>query len=244
MTDHRPPLTEDDIPFLTVLDGGVEHVDHEEVEPEPEPAAVIKRRFGAKVKEIEGGTSDRTLSEIELATSWMETEASDRYLHADGIGWKRYEFGRWRDGEHDIYQDITGYIRGRVEATNAARTLNKHSTVRSIMAHAAEHRAVPADSFDANPLLVAYPDGTVLDVEKWTHRKATRDDRISKTLAASPADEPSSLWATFLHQALAHYREDKRDQIAAYVQEVLGVALTGDCRDETFSCLSMKVIQR
>ena len=176
MTEDKA-LCADDIPWFDALDEGEDHVE-EEVESE----AIIKRRFNAKVREIEGKTSDRedkTLSEIEVASDWMATEASERYLHADDVGWKRYEFGRWRDGEHDIYQDITEYIRGRVEATNAARTLNKHSVVRSVMAHVAEHRAVPADSFDANPLLVAYPDGTVLDVGAWTHRKATKEDKIS-----------------------------------------------------------------
>ena len=248
MSEHKP-LTEDDlifapadIPRLADLDDDEDHVEDVEVEPAPDPEpveseALIKRKFNAKLKEIEGGASnrdDKTLSEVELATDWMQTEPADRYLHSDGVGWRRYEFGRWRDGGHGIYQDITGYIRGRVEATSAARTLNKHSVVRSAMAHVEEHRAVAADSFDADAMLVAFPDGTVLDVNTWTLRKAKREDRISKTLAASPADEPSSAWATFLYESLSHYPEDRRDEIAAYLQEMLGVALTGDCRDETF----------
>ena len=102
------------------------------------------------------------------------------------------------------------------------------------MAHVAEHRAAPADSFDADGSVIAFPDGTVLDAATWTRRPATREDRITKTMAVAPSDEPSGLWATFLHEALSHYPEDRRDEIAAYIQEWIGVAMTGSCRDEVF----------
>ena len=59
----------------------------------------------------------------------------------------------------------------------------------------------------------------------------------AKTLAASPADEPSNLWSSFVFEALDHYREERRDEVAAYLQEWLGVALVGDCRDEIFMFL-------
>ena len=164
----------------------------------------------------------------------MATEPSDRYLFAEGTGWRRYEKGKWIDGTHNIYQDLAAFVRGRVEKTLAARALNKTSVVKSIMAHIAEHRAAPADSFDADPLLVAFPDGTVLDAPTWTRRPAIREDRITRTLAVAPSAEPSQRWADFVFEALAHYPEAQRDEISGYMQEWCGLAMTGVCTDEAF----------
>ena len=246
----HPPLTADDLTWLPDDDDDVDVDDKTdapngapEVEQPPssakdaEEATIIKRKANAKIRQIESVTSnrnDKSLSEIELAEDWLETQESDRYLYADGLGWRRYLHGRWHDGGHEINKDISAFIRDRVEATASARTLNKHSVVRSAMAYVAEHRAVPADSFDADPLVVAFPDGTLLDVRTWTRRPAEREDRLCKTLAAAPAEEPSSLWADFVFEALDHYQESRRLEISNYLQEWLGVALTGDCRDETF----------
>ena len=226
MTGHKP-LTADDLPWIDALADADEDG---EVEPDAEPDAVIN----AKVKEIEGEPSDRTLSEMQLATDWMELEIADRYLHADGRGWRMYQGGRWHEGGHAIYKSISAEVRSRVEGKPSARSLNKHSTVRAIMSHAEEHLAVDADTFDAEPLHIAFPDATVLDAATWTRRPATREDRITKRLAAAPSDEPSGEWASFLFQALSHYPEDQRDEIAGYIQEWAGMAMTGDCRDETF----------
>ena len=249
MTDHKP-LTADDLPWLDAVVDDDEGVDAKP-ESEPEPVEAEKRprnkeagrrEFNALQRKLEDAgvfkapsdNQDRTLSEMELATAWMEREEADRYLHADGKGWKRYLGGRWYEGTHEIYKSIAAEVRSRVEGKTSAKALNKHSTVRSIMAHAEEHLAVEMDTFDANHLHVAFPDGTLLDAETWTRRPATREDRITKTLAAAPSDEPSSLWATFVYESLSHYPEDKRDEIAAYMQEWVGLAMTGDCRDETF----------
>ena len=246
---EHPPLTADDITWLPEDDddGPVTPApaqgDEVEQAPTPPPPpdskeeAAIKRKFNKRLKEIEGKDAtraDRTLSEIEMAEDWMATQASDRYLFAEGAGWRRYEKGKWTDGAHYIYQDLAAFVRARVEKTLAARSLNKTSVVKSIIAHVAEHRAAPINTFDADPLLVAFPDGTVMDAATWTRRPATREDRITKTLAAAPSDEPSRLWADFVFEALAHYPEDRRDEIAAYMQEWCGVAMTGSCIDETF----------
>ena len=60
----------------------------------------------------------------------MATEPSDRYLFAEGVGWRRYQKGIWTDGAHNIYQDLAAVVRGRVEKTIAARSLNKTSVVK------------------------------------------------------------------------------------------------------------------
>ena len=231
----RKPLTADDLPWIDAV--ADEDVDAGDSADSVEPDAAIKRRFNAKVKEIEGEPSDRTLSEMQLAADWMEREEADRYLHADGRGWRRYLNGRWHEGAHWIYKSIAAEVRSRVEGKPSARSLNKHSTVRNIMSHAEEHLAVDADTFDANQLHIAFPDATLLDVETWTRRPATREDRITKTLATAPADEPSGRWASFLFEALSHYPEHQRDEIAAFMQEWVGVAMTGSCINETFMFL-------
>ena len=261
MTEIKhPPLTADDLVWLGAADDddddgpieqdapeapaqGDEVEQHDDPEqaptppPEGEDEAAIKRKFNKRLKEIEGkgdNWTDKTLSEIEMAEDWMATEPADRYLHAEGVGWRRYQKGIWADGAHDIYQDLAAFVRDRVEKTIAVRSLNKTSVVKSIMSHVAEHRAAPVNTFDADLLLVAFPDGTVIDAATWTRRPAVREDRITKTIAVAPSDEPSQFWADFVFEALSHYPEDRRDEIAAYMQEWVGVAMTGSCIDETF----------
>ena len=94
-------------------------------------------------------------------------------------------------------------------------------------------RTVALDTFDAQPLLVALPDGTVLDVGSWQKRDATPLDRLRTALAVNPAEEPSERWEGFVLEALAHYGDADRQDVADYLQEWCGVALIGDCRDET-----------
>ena len=195
-------------------------------EPEPEPKQTPRKKTNR---------DDKSLSELELAQDWMETPEADLYLHADALGWRRYEKGRWRAGAHELYQDLAAFVRDRVETTMAARSLNRNAVIKSAMAYVCEHRAVPADSFDANPMIVAFPDGTVLDVKSWTRRPATREDRICKTLAVSPADEPSQQWADFVFESLSHYPEDRRDAIAAYLQEWCGHGIDGRLPGRSFS---------
>ena len=203
-------------------------------EPEPKPKPKKPR---AKPKDAEKGAAKDvhpTLSEGELAEKWLQTPDAGQYLHADGVGWKRYQSGYWSDAGHDIYQSVSAHIRGRVEKTKAARSLNRHSTFRNAVAYAEEWRAVDAAEFDGNPMLVPFSDGTVLDVRTWTRRPAEREDMICQRLPVTPSDEPSQLWSTFLYSALGHYPEERRDEIAAYLQEWAGVSLTGDTRDEAF----------
>ena len=149
-------------------------VEDDEVDEEADAEdADPPRKAEPKQAKRKTNRDSKTLSELELAQDFMETPEADIFLYADGLGWRRYEKGRWRDGAHELYQSLSAFVRDRVETTLAARALNKHSVIRSAMAHVAEHRAVPADSFDADPLVVAFPDGTVLDAATWTRRPAT-----------------------------------------------------------------------
>ena len=183
MTD-RTPLTFDDIPFATSADWPEDTTEDgpgeqdapeapargEGVEQAPtlphdgEDEAAIKRKFNVRLKEIEGKDdtrADRTLSEIEMAEDWMATEPGDRYLHAEGVGWRRYEKGLWTDGAHDLYQNLAAFIRERVEGTTEARSLNKHSVVRRC---AVERRrllagANPARQLSLQPVAIGAGDG-------------------------------------------------------------------------------------
>lgn len=127
----HPPLTADDLTWLPDVDDDDGPNGPPEVEQPPSSAkdaeeTSIKRKANAKIRQIESVTStrdDKSLSEIELAEDWLETQGSDRYLYADGLGWRRYLHGRWHDGGHEIYKDISAFIRARVEATASARTL-------------------------------------------------------------------------------------------------------------------------
>ena len=121
---------------------------------------------------------------------------------------------------------------GKVEGTEAAKRFDCHRVVCGALSMVEYRRTVPVQLFDATSSLIPFPDGMVLDVKAWKKRTATPADRIRKTLAVSPGSRVSPKWVQFLDQALSHYAAGEREEIAAYIQNWCGVALTGDCRDE------------
>ena len=172
------------------------------------------------------------LSEGVFARAWAEAHGPDEFLYAKGEGWLRYRSGRWRDGECAARQSMSEMIMGKIEGTELAKRFDTHRVVCGSLSMVEYRRTVPVQSFDPKSLLVPFPDGTVLDVESGAERPARPQDRIRKVLAASPGPCVSSKWVEFVDQALSHYSQDERSEIAAYVQEWCGIALTGDCRDE------------
>ena len=179
-----------------------------------------------------GAGSLRTLSEGAFCRRWEEEHSRDEYLFASGEGWLVFVAGRWEPGECAARKSMSGNIKGIVEGTEEARRFDCHRVVRGALSMAEYERTVPVDSFDSKGHLVPFPDGRVLDLQSWQQRPARPEDRIRKTLAVSPESKPSQRWCEFLDQALSHYHKKQRAEIAAYIQEWCGLALTGDCRDE------------
>ena len=86
-----------------------------------------------------------------------------------------------------------------------------------------DHRliAVP-DQFDADPFLLATPDG-VVDLKTGKIRQARQLDYITKVTAVAPSGAPCPNWKEFLKRIT-----DGDDDLQRYLQRVVGYALTGD----------------
>ena len=172
------------------------------------------------------------LSEGHFARDWADDHGPDEFLYARGEEWLRYESGRWRHAGCAARQSMSETIKGVVEGTEVAKRFDCHRVVCGALSMAGYERTEPVESFDANCLLVPFPNGKVLDVKDWKKRPAAPADRIRKTLAVYPGPGASAKWVQFLDQALSHYPAGEREKIAAYIQEWCGLALTGDCREE------------
>ena len=177
-------------------------------------------------------------TEGDYARAWSAIYSHDEFLYAEGDGWLRFERGLWVAGAVSARETLIQLIRQALAGKGGKdrRPSDRHSTVTGALAMAQYQpasRTVASSEFDAQPLLVPFPDGTVLDVNTWTRRPAMPRDRLRTALTVTPADKPSERWQEFVLEALAHYGETDRKAVADFLQEWCGVALLGDCRDET-----------
>lgn len=80
------------------------------------------------------------------------------------------------------------------------------------------------DDFDADPMLLGTPDGTV-DLRTGKQRAAQRAELITKLTRVAPASQGSAprLWLKFLNEIF-----DGDQDIVAFMQRAAGYALTGD----------------
>ena len=193
-----------------------------------EIAATLASAESAGTKAVEA----EALSEGSFAREWATRLNKDAYLYAAGEGWLRFEGGRWHDGACTARKTMSELIRVRVVGTKEAKRFDCHRVVCGALAMAEYERTVPVDSFDAKRLHIPFADGTLLDVETWQRNPAGPRDRIRKSLAVMPSSTPSRLWTRFVYEALSHYPQGEREEVACYLQEWCGLALTGDCRDE------------
>jgi putative DNA primase/helicase len=172
--------------------------------------------------------------------------AGIRFVHAWGK-WVIWDGERWRvDDDGGIMRLAKDTIEAIfVEAANLSdgekRDLRKHALksqsvdrLRAMVKLAESELAVvlPADAFDANPLLLGVSNG-VIDLRSGSFRPATREDYIVKRagVAFDPKAQCPS-WRKFLGDITDGDRE-----LIAYLQRVVGYALTGLVREEVMFVL-------
>ncbi|PKR60071.1 phage/plasmid primase, P4 family [Thalassospira lohafexi] len=99
------------------------------------------------------------------------------------------------------------------------------STIMSVasLARSNPEMAVSSGDFDADPLLLGTPDGTV-DLRTGDLRPAKRDDYITTLTAVSPAPKGANAptWEKFLDRAFAGDKD-----LIAFMQKLAGYSLTG-----------------
>ena len=197
------------------------------------------RKGNTLLRKISGKATagdQETYSEGEFARAWARAHGRDEFLFVEGVGWLRFDAGRWQDGAATAHRTMATGIKDAVQQTKIAPRFDRYSSIEGALKMARvepdETRTVELDSFDKNPMAVGLPGGQVFDIAKGTARPAAPEDRIRKALATAPDHEPSQPWADFVYESLAHYAESERDRVASWLQEFCGAMLTGDCRDQ------------
>ena len=111
------------------------------------------------------------------------------------------------------------------------RSSQKRSEQTALLAMASAHITVDRGKFDADPLMLGLTNG-VLDLKTGTYGPAERGQLITKQAGA--AFDPSAkcpLWEKFILESCAD------PELAAYVQECVGVCLTGLTNEHLFFLL-------
>ena len=253
MTEREhAPLTADDLPWIKDYDDAEDegHNETEETEArqviddadqdaEGKNKAEDKRKANVLLRKLDGKATtgdEQTWSEGEFARAWARVHSLEEFLFVKGMGWLTFDSGIWREGAGAAHRAMVTLVKERVAQTKAAPRFDRYNAIEGALKMAEvepdENRTVELDSFDKNPMTIGLPDGQLFDIEEGAARPATPGDRIRKALAFMPAPEPSRRWANFVYQSLAHYKEEDRDRVAAWLQEFCGAMLSGNCSDQ------------
>lgn len=171
------------------------------------------------------------MSEDAIAYEFVTMQCEDvRYDHSRG-SWFIWCGTHWR-------QDMTGEVLERVrefcashaageEKESARRRLTSVKHAKNIEDFSKIDRrvAVTSDHWDADPFLLATPDGTV-DLKIGMLREARPAEMISRLTAIGPRSTGCDQWLKFLHETCAGDQEQ-----IDFLQKMAGYALTGDTRE-------------
>ncbi len=188
--------------------------------PAPAPTNALTAARG----EILPDDSDDALA-LEFASRHADTL---RYV-ADEGRWLNWDGVRWRPDRTMAAYDLV-----REHLRDAARNVNFRDSAKITSAQrvaAVERMAktdrrivATSDQWDADPLLLGTPGGT-LDLRTGRLRPARPEDGVTKLTAVAPAGA-CPLWLSFLNKSLAGDAE-----LIAFVQRALGYSLTGITRE-------------
>lgn len=143
-----------------------------------------------------------------------------RFDHDAGI-WFEWDGARWRkDNAHRAFT----YAREMARHHGAAGKANFAAGVERF-ARADRAHAVNADVWDADPMLLGTPGGTV-DLRTGVFGPAKASDLITKLSGATPEHGEPTLWLRFLNEAL-----DGDQEAIRFLRLWAGYCLTGDTRE-------------
>jgi putative DNA primase/helicase len=176
-----------------------------------------------------GGNAMPADSEDSLALSFAAERADDlRYVEEWGR-WMHWNGQAWTsDKTSSAYDMIRAHLRKFAGGMvwQEARKIGTAKTVAAVERMTRTDRRIvrTGDIWDADPWLLNTPGG-VVDLRTGELRAANPDDHMTKMTAVTPhGDCPT--WRAFLNKSLAGDVE-----LIAFIQRVLGYALTGDTRE-------------
>ena len=172
-----------------------------------------------------------------LARSFAE-EWGEKYKYdEDAKFWRRWDGIAWQKVGLEIIRDIGQHIDDVMKRQGQRNPYFLSNAAHNGVKNLAE--AFLAEEFDPDPDLLALPNGEVLNVRTGQPEQLKREHRITRSLPEDilhPSKPPEggqlTEWEDFVLESLSHYDPDARDKIAAFLQEWVGSALSGDCRDE------------
>ena len=144
--------------------------------------------------------------------------------------WLVWDGNRWRTEDTlaatDLIRSVCRHTAVRAENPKVAAKLASSGTVSGVerLARADRRHAATSDEWDADPWLLNTPGG-VVDLKAGRQRPHERADRITKITTATPGGECST-WRQFLDEVTGGDKE-----LQAYLQRVVGYALTGSTRE-------------
>jgi putative DNA primase/helicase len=179
---------------------------------ENEKHKVSKRRVVSSEEEV-------TEDSVALAFSHRFGE-SLKYDHHAG-SWYQWDGARWKRNETKLAFHFCRQV-CRQMANNAKGMLTAKAAgaVERLCQNDPMH-AVTNSTWDADPLLLGTPDGTV-DLKTGRLSTSNPAQHITRLTSCSPIDKPPERWLAFLDDAT---RGDKEMQ--TYLQRIAGYCLTG-----------------
>lgn len=167
----------------------------------------IARAFTARFRD--------TLRYDHKARAWFEW---------DGTRWKQDHRERAFNYARELGRNLSRGKKGERGLRKAAVAAGAERFARADPVH-----AVDPSIWDADPMLLGTPAGT-LDLRTGKLRKAKSDDYITKQTAAAPKSGEPTRWLAFLHEALSDDAETIR-----FLQQWAGYCLTGDTSEHALA---------
>lgn len=216
----------------------------------PAPTQPTHRKSKPELGVVEGNTIRKPIatgiepeadlppefSEFGMAESWILENMQDWRYTTRSKEWRYWNGNRWAlDETNKIHSHIKSHI---IKLNAASRELtpsqrNRVCTDKTVsnirnLCGADQRIAVTPTQWDADPLLLGTPSGTV-DLKTGLLRETRQDDMITKSTAVSPEPGPHPWWDRVLERA-----HKGNAETAEFIQRWCGYMLTGDTREEKF----------
>ncbi len=179
----------------------------------------------------EHGLEHVVVSEDAVARQFAERQAGRlRFCH-DAGAWFVWDGAIWRQDRTGQTMKLAREIARELAAADgeAVRGAGRMSFVASVerFARADDALAMVAETWDADPMQLGTPGGTV-DLATGTLRPADPRDAITRATAVAPADTADCpLWRRFLSETAGGDAE-----LACFLHLFCGYALTGETREQ------------
>jgi putative DNA primase/helicase len=192
------------------------------------------------MKRIEALETEMLSEPVEVTDDALALEFTR--CHGDDLLYV-HEWGRWlRWDEHrwavertlavfDLARALAHTLGEGVAEAALKRRLLSAGTVAAIVALARADRAHArvTEDFDADPMLLNTPGGTV-DLRTGLMRPSCRVDGITKVTPVMPSSAPATLWMDCLRTWTQY-----DDELISFLQRLCGYWLTGSVREEQFT---------